>query len=725
MDNPFFRDYEDYDRDLDVVGGYIENTAHYLARRSGRPYDEMVEFVKSEIQSDDFQGNDPETLTLQRKKNGDREITHPTFTQYIRHVAEHDLIMSPTMAVYLNAEQKESVLADYLIGKGNARKKAKKEMFLAGQRGDHKEEQNKKVEQTSLKTSYNSLSGAHNSTSTPLYNKTTHSSLTSTCRSATSYANANNEKFLAGNRHYFNETIVVENMVSISCQADLDAIEKVMDEYSLVYPSVEDVIACVRRSSDLYWSKRDPMVQVCEYAACMSPVERAAFLYVSDMYHLAQLNPDLVKTFLLSLVECHTSDSISLEDATVEVGGCEEAVLFLAALINGETMKGLSLSLVTNPEDEGYRPDVVRMLGATIRNIHNVVVKHNSLIKAFWVTDCMPPQIHSLPSIVRRTAVLSDTDSTIFTVQYWVKFVFGDLEINDQSLRLAYGVVYLCSQLVIHLLAMMSKSMGVEKKYMRRLEMKNEFFYPALGLTSRSKHYFAFISAQEGNVKSDYELEMKGVGLRDSNCPPYLMEQFIQFIRRILESIISTGKFSLTDELTYIGNLELEVKKAMERGDTRYLKTAKIKQPNTYNSDNPPPLRHYRFYRKVLEPIYGPPPELPYDTVKVPVDLESPTKFKAWLASIEDPTTRKNAEEWAIAEKAKGMTMSNFQLPIEVVVSTGIPKEILPVAKIRQTIKESMGPFYIALESFGVFLGDDTHQRLVHDMLEEGVIDIA
>ena len=255
--------------------------------------------------------------------------------------------------------------------------------------------------------------------------------------------------------------------------------------------------------------------------------------------------------------------------------------------------------------------------------------------------------------------------------------------------------------------------------------MKNEYFYPALSLTSRSKHYFAFISAQEGNVKSDYELEMKGVGLRDSNCPPSLMDKFIETIRKILDSVIATGKFSIVEIVNDVAKLEMDTRAALEAGDVRFLKTAKIKQPETYNSDNPPALRHHRFYKKVLEPIYGPPPELPYDTVKVPVDLDSPTKFKAWLEAIENPETRKNAEEWALGEKAKGMTMTNFMLPIEVVVSTGIPKEILPVAKIRQTIYESMGPFYIALESFGLFLGDDTQQRLVHDMVEKGAIDIA
>lgn len=60
----------------------------------------------------------------------------------------------------------------------------------------------KDAEQNAKKIAINSLSGMHGFTGNILYVKSGHSSLTSMCRSATGYGNANNEKLLAGSRHY-------------------------------------------------------------------------------------------------------------------------------------------------------------------------------------------------------------------------------------------------------------------------------------------------------------------------------------------------------------------------------------------------------------------------------------------------------------------------------------------------------------------------------------------
>src|SRR5690606_29503284 len=129
--------------------------------------------------------------------------------------------------------------------------------------------------------------------------------------------------------------------------------------------------------------------------------------------------------------------------------------------------------------------------------------KYKTLIKALWVTDNMPQSIAVFPSIIRRVAVISDTDSTIFTVESWVTWFTNSWEDTPKANAVAAAVVYISSQSVIHLLAMMSANLGIETKNIHKLQMKNEYMFPVFVTTSRAKHYFAYQSAKEGNVYAE------------------------------------------------------------------------------------------------------------------------------------------------------------------------------------------------------------------------------
>src|SRR5690606_6303861 len=128
----------------------------------------------------------------------------------------------------------------------------KRMMFEARGRGDEALAIAKNGEQTGNKLSNNALSGAHVSASTPLFNKTGHNTLTSTCRVTSGSGNANNEKLLAGNRHYWNYQIALNNIASITTNTDYPLLEAVMQKYQLHYPSVEDTFNVIAYSAKQY-----------------------------------------------------------------------------------------------------------------------------------------------------------------------------------------------------------------------------------------------------------------------------------------------------------------------------------------------------------------------------------------------------------------------------------------------------------------------------------------
>lgn len=247
----------EYVRDVSVIKHYVESGAAYLHIQTGKPLDECKEFVAQNIKPEgSFPVKDPNLVFLHRGENGDRVKKTTTLSRYIGHTLANRELLAPTFTSYTHPDVCESVLSRYIVTNINKRSVAKKAMFAAKASGAKMVQDIKKIEQTGRKLGNNAISGAHVSASTPLYNKTAHSTLTSTCRSTSGYGNANNEKFLSGNRHYFNRDIVLNNIISIITHVDYAKIGQVMNRYQLKYPSHEDVMHCIGYSTQLYWWNR-------------------------------------------------------------------------------------------------------------------------------------------------------------------------------------------------------------------------------------------------------------------------------------------------------------------------------------------------------------------------------------------------------------------------------------------------------------------------------------
>lgn len=705
----FMKPLESYRRDYDLIGTYIQDTATYLARRTGQPMERCVEFVKESIHPNTGRRplHIPDALLLQRNKYGDRERTAMPFTTFLRDIQEKGEILSPSLASYVHPSKKRSLLAQYIEGNLKKRSTAKKEMFTAEMKGDMVLRAIKNATQTTMKIKNNSLSGAQCSPFTVLWNKSAHSTLTSTCRTATSYGNANNEKFLVGNRHYWSPDIVKSNIISIINHSDYPAIEAAMRNHNLACPSVEQTMACINRSTEPYWRSERHTAEIRLLVESLSDIERAAFVFTSDLYHLAQVNPMFVRRFFAEM-SIKPNECLSMEDAKHWTSQMDDNLRAFISMLCAKELAGQTL------RDAESRPDDYGVVGAATRQVIKTLDRYQDLIKAFWVTDNLPASIYYLPSIMRRTAITSDTDSTIFTVQYWTEWYCGQLDFSETSLAVANTAVYLTGQLIRHILARFSANMGVSPDQITRLSMKNEFYFPVFGLTPRAKHYFANVSAQEGNVFDQMKMEIKGVALRNSNVPPALTDASHALMRYMMDSIMAGRKISLMQVLRYVALKEKAIHDSVFAGEFEYLKSMQIKSKDSYKdtakSSN---YDHYTLWQEVFAAKYGTAEEPPYRAIKIPLDTNSPTKMREWLASIEDRAIADKLEAWLNRSGRKAMTQ--LLLPESMVGVHGIPAEIVPVVDIRGTITQVMEGFYILLECLGYFMRNDHNTRLVSD----------
>ncbi|MNU19661.1 hypothetical protein D3C71_78940 [compost metagenome] len=704
-DNPFVLPTDSYKRDLNVLKHYIDDQALHLHVATGDPLAECEAFVRKAIGPGGVHElKDPTVYYLERNEHGDRQKKQTTMLGYLGESVRAAELIAPTFTTYLNPQKKKALLVEFIDTNVAARSAAKKAMFAA-ENVDQYTYNFKKGEQTNRKLSNNSISGAHVSASTPLYNKTAHSTLTSNCRATAGYGNANNEKFLSGNRHYWSPAIVRNNIISIVNHTDYAQLQACIEKWGIVYPSAGQMMECIAFSTQLYWRSDLEMQRLEELAHSLTPIQRAAFVYTGDLYQLARFNDTLVRTFLCKLTERVVGPHP--DPASVWKSAPEDHIHFAAMLWPTE-MKGLNLKQVKGTPFEGT-------YAATTVHVAEVLAEYYDLIRALWVTVNVPASMAWMPDSVRRAAITGDTDSTIFTVQDWVIWYRGKIKFDDEAKGLANAMIFLAAQAITHVLARMSANFGIEQKRLYQIAMKNEYYFPIFTPTQVAKHYYAVRGAQEGAWKKGMEMEIKGVHLKSSNAPPSVMKDAERMMEFICTEVMEERLIDAAYIMKWVADIERSVYASITKGSHEYFRISQLKSAESYTkSAEASPYQHYTLWQEVFAPKYGDSQPPPYMAVKISADLDTPTKTREWIASMEDRELAARLEAYMERTGKKHMGTS-MQLPEQCVNSKGIPTEILDVIGVRKIVLETTKVFYIIMETLGLSMLNDKTTRLISD----------
>lgn len=706
FENPFVLDKPEYKRDLNILKHYVDDAAAYLHISTKKPVDECRKFVMAQLKPGGrFEFKDPKVYYLERDASGDRVKKETTVSQYIGHSVVENQLIAPTLTTYTSPKQNKSLLVDFIDNNVKARSVAKKAKFAAKMEGNTLLEFLKELEQGNKKISNNSISGAHVSNSTPLFNRTAHSTLTSNCRSTSGFGNANNEKFLCGNRHYWNPKIVLNNIVSIVNHTDYAALTDAMAKWNIRHPTAAEVMDCITYSTNLYWRNEDALARIRDLVHDLTPEQRSAFTYTGDLYHLAKYNDSVVREFLTRL-------SKAVKEPCENPGEVfkthREEYRVLATQFFPDEMRGKTMKDIAGKEIEQH-------VASTVKNIHQTIIDYQELIKAFWVTDNVPASLAFFPDSIRRAALTSDTDSTIFTVQDWVFWMHGqDPGFTPVTTATAATMIFLAAETITHVLARMSANFGIETERIHQVAMKNEYKFDVFVPTPVGKHYFAYISCQEGNIYKDFVKEIKGVHLKSSNVPIEIMSKAEDMMTEIMDTVISGRKISIMSMLKKVGDIEREVKRSVLAGEPTYFRNAQIKTPESYTKvAEESPYQHYLLWQEVFAPKYGDAPAPPYAGVKACVDLKSTTSMKNWIAGIKDRALADRLERWVIKYKKVGMQA--MLLPQENLRLQGMPEEIAMVMDMRKTVIDMTGVFYLIMETLGFYCMNDSLTNLISD----------
>lgn len=705
-----YQDHE-YKRELDPMADYVELQTFYLSRMSGKSEEESRAFVVTQLKPGGmFEFKDPAVAYLHRENGRDRERASTTILEYIASARNRNYIMVPSWSITVPSYVKKSLYTSYIDMTSKVRSKYKKAMFIAEQKNDAAGIKFNDGMQSSSKISINSISGAALSPSTVNHTQSLHPALTSVCAASTSLANLNNEKLLAGNRIYTTYQTTLDNIISITLRADLVGLQVAMDEFNIHYPTTDDTMECINKSTKLYWRNEENTAKLRALVDKLTPIEKAAFVYTGDLFHLHKHNPELVCAFINGF-GTRVNNVLPMDVAEQVHKESDGDVVVSAKLLCKEYMMGTTI--------EDLKVDQPTQYGIVCANmavINDHVERYKNLISGIIRSPFLNPggNRYMIPNMLREAVLTSDTDSTIYTAQYWIEKVVGDIGFEEAHYNVGATISFLVNKTVYNQLALMSKNMGVEDKNLHAISMKNEYYFPVYALTNQTKNYFAYISVREGNVYSKMKLEKKGVGLRSSKVPRNVMSQFDKYICYLMDQIISCQKITLDEVFEIPYNTEVMVRDSIVQGASQYFQTAQIKSADSYKAGyDAPAQKLHRLWEDVFAPKYGQPPVIPYVALKISTKLTSAKKLAEWVNSIEDTELATRLDRYLKNEGKKDL--GTIYVPKTTIGFGSIPPEIVSIIDVDKQLMNVMGSFYLTLESLGFYLKNPNNTTMIYN----------
>lgn len=694
-ENHFIRPAEYYKRRISPIKDYVEQMAYYVSRVRNVPYDFAYALIKQKTINKSFPGMiDPMVHYYERNEFGDKARTSNRLSSYLANVIKNNHILAPTFTTYQPYAVKQSLFVGFTANNKLRRKIAKDQGFEAKSRGDMVTYSFKDLEQSQFKTYNNALSGAYAAIGSPFNNPTNHSTLTSTVRMQSSISNASNEKLIGGNRHYFNYDVVLNNLIYMGHNTNHEVIQRTLDKYGLVIPSVDDTMDCIRRSTSFYWNDTMRFRRLRSFVECMHPLERANFVYVGDLFQLRRLNEGPIRSFFDKISEFR--QDMYIEEPEKIIKSMSHAVVNLAHLMYKEDVRG------HGKDYKKMSRETVCKIAATAINIQQTIDEYGDFIKVFLASDLMPASVAYISDMVRRVVPLSDTDSTMFSCDDYVNWYFGKITFEPKGFAIAGAVSLFATETISHLMAILSANLGADQKFIFSISMKPEFVFPVFGQTPVSKHYFTLSIMQEGIVFNKPDYEIKGVHLRNSAVPADIIAESKNVMKRILNDIMANRGVTLYNEIMAVRDTEQKIMNSLLAGETKYFGRNKIKDPSSYSKGpTESPYRHHVFWNEVFGPDYGKIDEPPYSCIKIPTTLKTKRKLLNWVESIQNKQLKERLMRWIVATDKKALNTLYFSL--DHIAAIGLPKEVIPIMNIERIVLDLTLSRRLILNTLGYF----------------------
>lgn len=700
--NPFVRAHAENKRDFNFKGNYARQTAKGLAILKGISLEEAQAFVDKEMESQEFKDAHPEPKCKAniKQKNGDRVVKEGPVLKYLEAIDKRKLGMSPTLAAYYNPHQVTSFIAEDIVEQMAMRKKEKKLALTAKQKGDKVASAIHNSMQNAIKIGINSYSGSNLDANNPLTCRSTHSTLTSCCRITTATCTAAAERFLAGKRYYYKPSVIFEDLLFLLDVVDYEKVNIVCDKYSLHYPTAEETMEVITRSSNFYFFDPDKLSTIEEFVGKCDGVQRAIIVYTYDFYHLAKFNDEFARGLIDRLTDIKPKTQTAPNPEPFKILNGDQVILACNLLQDG--LAGMSIWDVAGEKDK--HEELWSDFCAVGTNITEIVDDYTDYIEAFLCTDAHPLHLGSQSEAVRLAVPLGDTDSSLISIKLLGDWYYGNCDFSVEQEPIQDAMTYLVTQVWEHMLGMFTAQMGVVEERRDKLIMKNEYKMPGLQLTPVAKTYHAYVKAQEGLVFSRPEYERKGARFHASKLNVDLIKRLHKHMDENLVKLSNGDKIDRSELVNVIYEIEQGILGSVHQKDNPFFVVEKVKPEDEYAKPYSSNYVHAPLWEMVFSSRYGAHPPFPYQAAKIPVKLNNKTEIEAWLATLPDDMVA-NFKLWRERYGKTANKFTNIKVPMEYLRNHEVPKELHSIIDFEGMILQLADPHRLLLSSMDIHLG--------------------
>ena len=616
------------------------------------------------------------------------------------YINEHrDKVITPFGSIYTTTDKKPSFLKGMIDEKAAKRKKEKKAMLKAKKDGNVALAISHNNNQYTIKVSMNSLSGGMGSGYNFLSSIPNYNSITSISRFFIMNTYAHAERYLEGNFYFRTEDQILDWMVQ--CQhhgPDENAIRSVISQYQLKIPTVDEVLDFIVESYEQYSGTKD-IPRVKAIVESMSDMSRCFLFYMSNAKNLFFHNDNIFRNFVTS-VFADTYDKSILEECTpADIYTLDSDLVIVLSVVHNDKLpknnKGNSLSIYDIVDTD---PELTKEFYARGKHMQSCIDRMNAIFEVFMHHNVRIGYVLEHKNMFRKTVILSDTDSIIFTVKTWLKWWNGSYRICQSAYNISALMVYYLCKANVTLNYNISRVLGAVDKDLFAMSAKNEFTMPIEVLTSLKKHYMCLWKIQEGVIYGEPLLDIKGVNLRGSTYSAFTLSYSNWFIEHILRTIYEKGKVSAQEVIQHVLRFERIVYDSLKAGETKFLTISPIKLDTEYKVKEASIYFNYLAWEAIFGKKYGH-IAIPTKCFIVPLQGINSAGYEYYLQE-NHPDIFEGLHKFQEKYPGKALNL----MPINPLTDE-IPIELRKIINYKQIIRFNARPLYIVLRCLAINLG--------------------
>lgn len=690
-----------------LLQSYLAEMTTYIERKYNCPRDKALSIVK-EVCRERYQ---PMTAIIEETRiDGRPEIKAVDLAQFWE--ANAGNLISPSGSVYMQHEKKLGTTINMIIQRLAERKQHKKAMLKAKADGDIVAEMTHYFMQTLIKININSLPGNYGSPYSIFYSKANYNAITSAGRALIGYAYSCIEAVLGGNFAWFSMNELVNHLIiHMTKGIDKVRVRNCMDKYRMKWVTAEDLMDFYKKTMCKYKKYKD-FSKVEAVVAKLSTEEIQYFYYFQNLRHILMGNDEIFRPWLNDMFDV---SKVKMDDNVDP----KELFDLDGALV---TFVNVAFHKYVDPEDPKIqvydlpkkRPDLAKKFVCIARYMDKKLHEGDEFFGTFIFTPLNMPKVQTRKAMLRNSAVISDTDSVIFTVKDWIKWYTGDVyDISDKAYQIACCMIYWITQAVAHTLYIYSIAHGARGKFAKVMAMKNEFLYPSLIVADVKKHYAGIVSVQEGVILPKPDVDIKGVQFKGSDICKEATTFAKDFIEWNLYELYNHGTISAHEAIKKVRDFEDSIRKDIMTGSTAWYKSLSIKPKADYKTPWQSNWYYYYAWQKIFAEKYGD-IMIPMKCPAVPVNKPTMAYFD-WL-SKKDPKIAKRFRDFLTSNNADGGPPRAPTLFAVNPVGGKVPPELVPLIKVTDIIHHNSKPCHLFLKQVGASCGFDSNKLLYSDV---------